>query len=108
METFKAESLLEPLNLYKEQLKDAFHRNAEEYFEELTKKGKVDVALNQDHCKKYYKEEEIIAGLTKKRNIRRFFRVMLIIFGIGLIVLAVLFFTNIISPEIGAMIGGGI
>ncbi len=108
METFKAESLLEPLTLYKEQLKDAFHRNAEEFFEELTKKGKVDVALNQDHCKKYYNEMDIIANLKKRRNLRIFFAVMLILLAIGAIIGAVVMFMNIATLGAGAGIGGGI
>ena len=110
MQTFNNDSLLEPLVLYKDGLKDAFHNNAEEYFEELTKKGQVDVALNQQHCKNYYSEVEIINGLTKKRNIRRFFRVLLIILMIALFigggVLVALGAINKIP--LGAGIGGGI
>ena len=107
METFKAESLLEPLDLYKTQLKDAFHHNAEEFFDELTKKGQVDVALNQSHCSKYYKEMDIIANLKKRRNLRIFFLVMLAIIGVGAIIAGVLLFLSKTLPT-GASIGGGI
>lgn len=108
METFKAESLLEPLDFYKTQLKDAFHHNAEEFFDELTKRGQVDVALNQSHCSKYYNEMNIIANLKKRRNWRIFFMVMSIIFAIGAVIGAVVLFLNIATLGQGAGIGGGI
>ena len=53
METIKNEELLEPLLLYKDRLKEAFHNNAVEFFDKLTEKGQVNVDLNQDLCKKY-------------------------------------------------------
>ena len=106
METFQAESLLEPLKLYKDQLKDAFHRNAEELFDSLTKKGKVDIALNQDYCKKYYKETEVINNLKKRRNWRIFFLVMLVIIGIGAIIASIVLFVNSSTVGTGGILGG--
>ena len=106
METFQAESLLEPLKLYKDQLKDAFHRNAEELFDSLTKKGKVDIALNQDYCKKYYKETEVINNLKKRRNWRIFFLVMLAIIGIGAIIASIVLFVNSSTVGTGGILGG--
>ena len=51
MESFKADELLEPIDLYKTRLKDAFHANAEEYFEKMKDKAGTDVNANQNFCK---------------------------------------------------------
>ncbi len=108
METFNNTDLLEPLLLYKDRLKEAFHNNAEEYFAHLTEKGQVNVELNQDHCKKHYKELEIVNTLKKKRGLRIFFAVMSIILAVGAIIAGVMFFLNTATLGTGAAIGGGI
>ena len=109
METIKNEELLEPLLLYKDRLKEAFHNNAVEFFDKLTEKGQVNVDLNQDLCKKYYKEMEEIKKLKGKKGFRIFLAVMSIIFAIGGIVAGVLLILNA-GKQIseGAGIGGGI
>ncbi|MBO6280382.1 MAG: hypothetical protein J6M95_02240 [Bacilli bacterium] len=108
MEKFGNEDLLEPLKLYDERLKDAFHNNAIEYFDNLTKKGGVDVPLNQEHCKNYYHECDLIKDLKKKKALRNFLRVLLILLTIGVFVAGVLLLVNIrkgISDGIGLGIG---
>jgi hypothetical protein len=110
MEKFDNEQLLEPLALYRDQLKEAFHNNAVEYFENLTKKGEVDIELNQSHCKKYYDECDIIKNLNKRRNWRRFFRVLCILLAIGGIAagVALIVLATKGSMAMGAGIGGGV
>ena len=110
MEKIDNTELLEPLKLYKDRLKESFHNNAVEFFDKLTKKGEVDVQLNQDLCKKYYKELDIIANLKKRRNLRRFFRVLLILLAIGGIAAGVVLIVLASkgSLAMGAGIGGGI
>ncbi len=68
MNEFKNDALLEPLLFYKNQLKDAFHQNAETFFDEMTKKAETDVGNNQSICAKYYKEEEQIKKLKSKKG----------------------------------------
>ena len=109
METFNNTDLLEPLQLYKDRLKDSFHDNAIEYFDKLTEKGQVNVDLNQELCKKYYQECDIIKKLKSKKGLRIFFAVMLILLAIGAVVAGVLLFLNAgKSIPQGAGIGGGI
>ncbi len=110
MEKFDNEALLEPIEFYKHQLKESFHNNAVEYFDELTKKGEVNIELNQDLCKKYYKELEIIKGLSKKRNGRIFWDVVLWILMIGAFVAGVVLIVlgAMKKMALGAGIGGGI
>ena len=71
METFENEQLLEPLLLYKNQLKDSFHQNAEEYFEELTKKSETDVEKNQELCRQYYTEQKTVNNLKNKQGSKK-------------------------------------
>lgn len=109
METFKNEQLLEPLNLYKDQLKDAFHKNAELYYDELTKKSAINVDENQRQCKIYYKEKAEAERLTKKKNWLIFAMVMTIISIVGLFVAGVLMILNAgKSLSMGVGIGVGI
>ena len=81
--TFQDTDLLEPLQFYKSQLKDAFHDNAEEYFQKLTDKAQVDIEANREAVKKYDNECKIINSLSsdvsKKRRLKGLF-IFLIIF----------------------------
>ena len=108
MEVFNNDDLLEPLSLYKDRLKEGFHNNAESFFDELTKKGEVDVPLNQELCSKYYKELEIIKGLRKKRNWRIFFNVMLIILAVGAIIAGVVLILQAAKGALAMGLGIGI
>ena len=108
METFENTELLEPLLLYKNRLKDAFHSNSEEYFDELTKKGEVNVELNQDYCKKYYKELEIINQLNKKKGGKNFLRVLSWIGLFGFIALAIVMIMMAVKKSISMGLGIGL
>ena len=111
METFKNESLLEPLEFYSTQLKDAFHNNAVEFFDELTKKTNTNVEENQVECRAYYKEMEIIKGLKKKKGLRIFLAVMSIIGAVAGIVGAIVLILMAVNQgtiSMGAGIGGAV
>lgn len=108
METFKAEELLEPIELYKTRLKDAFHRNAEEKIDNMTNQAGTNVPANQSFCAIYYKEMKIIEGLRKKKNLRIFGLIMCIIFGLASIVTGVLLICKAAKDEIGKGLGIGL
>ena len=84
METFKETELLEPISLYETRLKDAFHQNAIDRFEEMTKAAKTNVDANQQFCKIYYEETKIADALSKKRGWFIFFLVLMIIIAAGM------------------------
>ena len=96
--TFKDEALLEPLDFYKSQLKDAFHDNAEEYFDKLTKKSKIDVEANRLACKKYYEECKSVDSLKKDKSgkvgLKALFIVFLVLLAIAITIIITLTFTN--------------
>ena len=111
MESFKDEQLLEPLNLYKDQLKDSFHNNAVEYYEKLTEKSKISVEDNQAQCKIYYREKNTADKLTTKKNWLVFAMVMTIIGIIGLVIAGVVFILmagNSVSTGLGIGLGIGL
>ena len=80
METFTNDDLLEPIELYRTRLKEAFHNNAVKYYEELTEQAKTNVDANQEYCKIYYSETAKADALEKKRNLRVFLLVLAYIF----------------------------
>lgn len=94
METFKDEQMLEPLDLYKTQLKDAFHNNAENFFDELDKKANVDVNKNQTACSTYYKEKANVEKFAKKNTGLNVARVFALIFFIVMLVMGIVFIIN--------------
>lgn len=108
MDKFDANDLLEPLLLYKNRLKDAFHKNAEEHFEKMKDSAGTDVDKNQHFCKIYYKEMAIIAKLKKARGIRIFFLVMCIIFAIASFIAGAYLIFNSSNPDITEKIGLGV
>lgn len=85
MDTFNNTDLLEPLVLYRDRLKDGFHKNAETFYDRLTDKSKISVPDNQAQCKIYYHEMAIVEKLRKQKRWRIFFTVMLILAIIGMI-----------------------
>lgn len=91
METFTGNDLLEPIEIYRSRLKDAFHDNAEKQFQEMTDRAKTNVQANQDFCKIYYDEMAIVNRLKRSRNWRIFFLVMTFILVTAAMVLGVLF-----------------
>lgn len=94
--TFEGSDLLEPLNFYKTQLKDAFHENGEEYFKKLTEKAQTDVEGNKEACKKYYAETAKISTLNKdlgkKKGLKGFYIFLMIMATILAVVGIVLYF----------------
>ena len=115
--TFQDSDLLEPISFYKQQLKDAFHDNGEEYFKKLTEKAGTDVEANRDACKKYYAECSTIATLNKQlggsKGLKGFFIFLIILCALAIVIPLVLTFTvtdfpllvSILVPIAGA---GGI
>ena len=91
METFTGNDLLEPLVVYKERLKDAFHNNAEKRYDEMTNRAQTNVQANQDFCKIYYDEMEVIRRLKKSRNWRIFFVILMYIIATAGFVFGALF-----------------
>lgn len=104
METFENTELLEPLSLYRDRLKDSFHTNSEEFFEEMVKKGNVNVEENQDICKKYYQEQKTIAEFNKKKSSKNTLRVFSIIGIIAFTILAVVFIILGVKAALGLAI----
>lgn len=114
--TFEGSDLLEPLNFYKTQLKDAFHENGEEYFKKLTEKANTDIEGNKEACKKYYAEQAKISSLNKdlgKKKAGKGFTIFgMIMMLIVAVVMVVLYFVvpkfplivSILVPI--AMVGG--
>ena len=72
--------LLEPTKLYKSQLKDAFHKNAEDYFDNLTKSSTVDLGANKVTCDRIRltqsKAKDVQKNLSKKKAIMTLFIVL--------------------------------
>ena len=117
--TFDDSDLLEPLNFYKTQLKDAFHENGEEYFKKLTEKAQTDVEGNKEACKKYYAEQAKISQQNKqlsgKRGLKSFYIFLMVLSLIVAVAMVVLYFVitgfplvvSIIVPivMVGAFVG---
>lgn len=58
--------LLEPAKAYKQKYQKLHEENTIKYFDELAKKGNVDVALNKETCTKYYNKLKEIDELNSK------------------------------------------
>lgn len=102
--------LLEPTKLYNDRLKDAFHDNADEFFETLNKQANVDVEANRLTVKKYKKYLDEETKLGKKAKSTKVFKGFLIafaiIFGIAGVVCLVMGILKKV-PNVGLMIGIG-
>jgi len=53
MKTYTSNDLLEPLKFYNNELKDQFHRNAEDFFDSLAKESNIDINKNRELTNKY-------------------------------------------------------
>ena len=107
METFKETEMLEPISLYETRLKDAFHQNAIDRFEEMTKEAKTNVDANQAFCKIYYEETAIANKLAKKRGWYIFFLVMMIILAVGMTVGGIIMILMAANGSLAMNIGMG-
>ena len=114
--TFEGSDLLEPLNFYKTQLKDAFHENGEEYFKKLTERAQTDVEGNKEACKKYYAEQAKISSLNKDLGKKRagkgwtiFGMIMMLIIAVAMVVLyfVITGFPLIVSIIVPILMVGG-
>ena len=90
METFTGNDLLEPIEVYRDRLKDAFHNNADNHYQEMTDKAQTNVPANQAYCKIYYEEMAKIARLKKMKALRVFFMIMCFVIAVAAIVAGVL------------------
>ena len=88
---FDNSDLLEPFSFYNLKLKDAFHDNAEEYFDKLTKRAGTNIELNREKKKKYNTEcvkvNKLEGDISGKRGLIGFFIFLIVMacFGIGII-----------------------
>ena len=95
---FDDSDLLEPFSFYKLKLKDAFHKNAEEYFDKLTQRANTDIETNRVESKKYESECSVINGLEKnvssKKSLRGLSIFGIVISAIALVTIIVLTFVK--------------
>lgn len=84
------ELLLEPLKYYERVGKQEHAKNAVDYFEDLLKQSKVDVEENRATVKAYKKEkaaaEHIRSKIRKKKALRVFLIIGIVLCGIGILV----------------------
>lgn len=89
--TFQNTDLLEPIEFYRAQLKDAFHENAEEYFKQLTEKAGTNIEANREAVKKYDQEcdkcKSLGKDLGKKKGAKGFFIFLLVISAIAIAII---------------------
>ena len=100
--------LLEPTKAYKKKYQKLHEENTIKYFDELAKKGNVDVALNKETCTKYYnklKEIDELNSKIGKYNLLKglLISLMAVVSTLG-IVLLVLSLTGIIHIAIGIVV----
>ncbi len=72
-------AIYNPLEEYKKKFKDLHLNNTNIFFEELVSRSGVDIDTNRATVKKYNELTENLKKLRKKRNLLRFFRVLMII-----------------------------
>lgn len=68
-----------PLDEFEKKYQSLHGENTEKFFQELVEKSQIDVEENRKTVREYEACKENLAGLTKKRNWLRFFRVLMII-----------------------------
>ncbi len=77
------EILYRPRELFQTQLKDSYHKTAEEYFDNLTKQSKVDTGANAEHVKEYKscleKENELSKTAASAKSLKAFVIVMMVL-----------------------------
>ena len=93
---FDDSDLLEPFSFYNQKLKDAFHDNAEEYFDYLTKKAGTDIEANREAVKKYDAETAQMnffnKKLSKSRGLKGFFIFLIVLCAIAIVLPIILAF----------------
>ena len=79
--------LLEPRKLYDSKLKEAHHKNAEDYWEELAKKGRLNKEENSRTCDEHYKTLKKYNKVLKHAQMLRGWRAFSIVLSIITIVI---------------------
>ncbi len=84
--------LYRPRELFRTQLKDAYHKTAEEYFDNLTKESKVSPEKNAEHVKEYKKcleeEKELGKSASSAKGLKGFvIFAMILLFVLGTVFL---------------------
>ena len=101
MKTINNTELVEPIKLYNSQLKDAFHDNAVEYFDNLLKQSEIDVNKNRELSKQYYDKVNKINNLSKslsgKKGLKGFLIFLIVFLFIAMIVFVILCFNGALS-----------
>ncbi len=72
-------AIYNPLEEYENKYKDLHLNNTSAFFEELVSKSDIDIDTNRETVKNYNELNESLKKLRKKRNLLRFFRVLMII-----------------------------
>lgn len=102
-------SLLSPVSTYNKTLKDSEEKNANEYFNKLVEKSKMDVELNRKTCKQYYDLCYLRDNSAKKVRSYKAKRVWLILLACFSGILAVTFIilsaTQVLPWFVGLIIG---
>lgn len=77
------EILYKPKDLYTRQLKNQYHKGAEDYFDKLTKDNNIDVQTNKKHVKEYNdlleKKKAMSGQVNSTKTLKIFFIVLSII-----------------------------
>ncbi len=104
MKTFSNIELSEPIKLYNTELKDAFHNNASEYFDNLVEQSQIDVNKNKELCKQYYDKMDKINSLSKSFNKKKGLRGFLVFLSIFLLIAVFIFVYLCINASTANMI----
>lgn len=73
------DDLLEPVKAYESKYRDLHKKNTEDYFDDLAKKAKVNIAENRDTVKKYKKKLIEIDKIEKKLSGKKVLRMVIIV-----------------------------
>lgn len=102
------DALLEPLKGYNSVYKEKHKENTIKFFDELTKKGQVDVEANKKTVKDYRAKlseiQNIEKTLAKKRSLRTFLIVVMVIVVLAAVILSYLSFSEKSLPIWAAII----
>lgn len=104
----KNDSLLEPLKGYNSVYKEAFRKNATDYFDELVKKSNINISENNSTVKKYDEKINKINALNKlinkKKGLRGFLIFLMVVIVIAAITLIALTVNDLFNKIAGISI----
>lgn len=87
------DDIYEPLERYRDELKDAFRKNAVEAFAEIEKQSAVDKAANKETCRKIEKVNELIINNNNKLSGFKWLKWLMIAAAVVLFVLPFVSYT---------------